>query len=330
VRLLDHIVQSTAPFLVRQNCGQLWRLTAAGDFAGPLERCPLRYVLSDELVRTCTALAYSEGDELSGCLDLLHLPAELLWVEWDEAVCRASVASLLPACAGGADSGILRTGALISAGPRGRCGRLRTFWLTRATPPEPLVAAVETLLDLEGAAVCAAPETLLDGQPVAVCDSHNAQLDRLLRCASFRLDPAWQRYYASVTGDAALRATVVRSAVAAVAFDVPMLLALFLLMAIHADLMPRAVSPVRLNAKRARLGRRALLEHIELSCPVFAAAGRQSAAASTTPRRAPRLHHVRGHLVRRDNAVFWRGPHWRGHVRLGSVRSRTVELQLPL
>jgi len=27
--------------------------------------------------------------------------------------------------------------------------------------------------------------------------------------------------------------------------------------------------------------------------------------------------------------VYWRGPHWRGHVRLGSVRSRTVELQLP-
>ena len=93
--------------------------------------CPLRYVLSDELVRTCTALAYSDGDELSGCLDLLHLPAETLWVEWDEAARRTALARLLPqwAAAGGAD--VLRAGTLISARPAGRAGSLRTFWLTR-------------------------------------------------------------------------------------------------------------------------------------------------------------------------------------------------------
>jgi hypothetical protein len=38
---------------------------------------------------------------------------------------------------------------------------------------------------------------------------------------------------------------------------------------------------------------------------------------------------VRGHIVRRSNKFFWRSPHWRGHLRLGSVRSRTVELHLP-
>lgn len=35
------------------------------------------------------------------------------------------------------------------------------------------------------------------------------------------------------------------------------------------------------------------------------------------------------HLVRRYHKVFWRRPHWRGHARLGCVRSRTVELRLP-
>jgi hypothetical protein len=40
------------------------------------------------------------------------------------------------------------------------------------------------------------------------------------------------------------------------------------------------------------------------------------------------MHHVRGHLVRRYNTVFWRRPHWRGHARLGCVRSRSVELRL--
>jgi hypothetical protein len=41
-------------------------------------------------------------------------------------------------------------------------------------------------------------------------------------------------------------------------------------------------------------------------------------------RQSPRLHHVRGHLVRRDHRVFWRIPHLRGSGFRGAVRSRTV------
>jgi hypothetical protein len=331
VRLLDHIAQSRAPFLVRQHSGELWRLTGAGNFAHQLERCPLRYVLSNELVRTCIALAYSQGDELSGCLDLLHLPAQRLWVEWDEAARCEELSRTLPESACPGDAGILRGGALISAHPQGRSGTLRTFWLPRAEPQQPLLAAVETLLDLEGGAAGGAAGSLLEGGAVAVRDPHNAQLDTLLQCASFRLDPAWRRYYRSVAEDSATRADVIARSLAAVAFDVPMLLALFLLMAIRAGLVHTRVCPVRLNAKRARLGRPPLLEHIEVSSPVFAAAPvpHRPGDAPVTLRRGPRLHHVRGHIVRRHDAVYWRGPHWRGHVRLGRVRSRTVELQLP-
>jgi len=329
VRLLDHIAQSTTPFLVRQKSGELWRLSAASDFARQLEQCPLRYVLCDDLVRTCNALAFSEGDELSGCLDLLHLPAQELWIEWDEAARRDSLARLLPECVAAGDNGIVRAGALICAHPFERSGTLRTFWLTSAAPQEPLLAAVETLLHLEGTDVSGAPETLLDGQAVAVRDGRNGQLDRLLQCATFRLDPAWQRYYQGVIRDATLREEVIRCALAAVPFDVPMLLALFLLMAIRADLVERPVCPGRLNVKRARLGKRALLEHIEISSPVFAGNQHRAADGPGSMRRGPRLHHVRGHIVRRRDVVYWRGPHWRGHVRLGSVRSRTVELQLP-
>jgi len=132
-----------------------------------------------------------------------------------------------------------------------------------------------------------------------------------------------------VVHDAALRAEVARRCLAAVAFDIPMVLALLLLMTIRAQLVQRPVCPARLNAKRARLGKRALLEHIEVSSPVFAQGPRPAADRPASVRGAPRLHHVRGHIVRRRDVVYWRGPHWRGHVRLGSVRSRTVELQLP-
>ena len=329
MRLLDHIAQSTAPFVVRQDNGELWRLTGAHDFAPRIVGCPLRYVLSDDLVRTCTALAYSGGDELASCLDLLHLPAETLWIEWDEGARRTALARALPQCAAAGTPEVVRAGALVSARPAGRAGSLRTFWLARGESPEALLAPVETLLDFDGAAVSSGPEALLAGAAVAVRDPQNSQSDELLQCASFRLDGAWQRYYQRVASDAVTRAQVIRRSLAAVAFDVPMLLALFLLMAVRAELVQRPVDPLRVNAKRARLGKAPLLEHIEVSAPVFAQAARWHAEAPGTPRRGPRLHHVRGHIVRRHNAVYWRGPHWRGHVRLGSIRSRTVQLQLP-
>lgn len=330
MRLLDHVAQCTAPFVVRQDDGDVWRLTGASDFAQPVARCPLRYVLADDLVRTCTALAYSDGDELSGCLDLLHIPAQQLWIEWNDDARRDELTRVMPQSQRTEHADILRAGTLISAQPGGRAGSVRTFWLSRAEPEEPLLAAVETVLDLDGSAAAAPAEGLLEGHTVALRDYGNAQVDDLLQCAGFRLDSAWLQYYRSIACSAASRQQVSQRSLAAVAFDIPVLLALFLLMSIRADLVWLPVSSARLNAKRARLGKHPLLEHIEVSSPLFASAAPYRGEGGGMPRRAPRFHHVRGHIVRRRNTIYWRGPHWRGHVRLGSVRTRTVNLQLPV
>lgn len=328
MRLLDHVAQCTVPYLVRQNCGDVWRLTSAGDFSQAVAHCPLRFVLSDELVRICIELAYSEGDELAGCLDLTRLPAEQLWVEWSEPARRAALRRVLPECVDLDGRDVERSGVLISAARSGRSGSLRTFFLTGVEPAEPVVAALETLLDLDGSGAPGALVTALKGGVVGVCDARNAHLNDLLQCARFRLDSAWQRYYASVVSSPALGAHVVRLLIAIVAFDIPMLLALFLLMTIRADLVRRAVKPERLNRKRARFGRPPLLEHVEVSSPLFVQAAYRDTDKPALARTAPRFHHVRGHIVRRRDTVYWRGPHWRGHLRLGQVRSRTVELRL--
>lgn len=330
MRLLDHVVQCTSPFIVRQSCGSLWPLTGPKDFAQELDHCPLRYVLADELVRTCTELAYSEGDGLSGCLDLIHFPAERLWIEWNADPQREELARAIPECTRSPMVDGSRHGVLIDARADGRSGRLRTFWLTRTEPPEPLLAAVETLIDLDADVAYAPPAALLEGAEVAVSDRHNPHLDTLLHCARFRLLPAWQRYYSAVAHAADERERVIDCSVATVAFHVPTVLALFLLMAMRPGLPQVPVQLVRLNAKRARLGKTPLLEHIEVHCPVFAPPVTQSREeAFTTPRTGPRLHHVRGHIVRRQDAIFWRRPHWRGHLRVGAVRTRTVTLHLP-
>ena len=329
MRLLDHVAQSNAAFVVRQNCGKLWRLTGAADFAREVARCPLRYVLTDELVRLCVQLAYSQSEEVCNCLDLLHFPAERLWIEWNEQARSEQLAQVLPRCVSAGDRQLLRGGMLLSADAGGRAASLRTFWLSGAQPGEALLAAVETLVDLDGAATGAAPDALFEGGAVQVSDPEDAHIDALLACASFRLDPAWKNYYDATALLPLVRAQVLARSLT-VAFDVPMLLALLLMMSIRAGLPQTTVCLDRLNLKRARLGKRALLEHIEVSCPVFAVSSRGRVSASGTALRlAPRLHHVRGHLVRRYNTVFWRRPHVRGHARLGYVSSRTVELGVP-
>jgi hypothetical protein len=54
-------------------------------FSKEIDSCATRYVLNDELTRICTALAYSKGAATLDCANLLHVPAERVWVEWAEA-----------------------------------------------------------------------------------------------------------------------------------------------------------------------------------------------------------------------------------------------------
>lgn len=330
MRLLDHVAQCTSPFVVRQATGQVWRLTGASDAAQEVINCPLRYVIADDLLRACIELAYSEGTGLSACLDLVHFPSERVWIEWDGAVQRSEIARALPECARWDGENSLRHGVLVSADAGGRTGSFRTFWLSPTDPAEPMMAPVESFIGLDGDLDTGPVEALLDGGAVAVSCTRNAQIDKLLRRVSFRLSSGWQRYYAAVVGTAAQREDVIQRSLGTVAFNAPILMALFLLLSLRSELVQAPISRERLNAKRLRNGRRPLLAHIEVSCPVLATEPHtECLEVSAAARTAPRLHHVRGHLVRRENMVFWRRSHWRGHLRLGAVRSRTVTLRLP-
>ena len=86
MRLADQISQCRTPFIVENaiNKRQM-RLIGAADFSSAVVACPTRYSLSDDLVGLCTALAYSKGARTLACADLLHVPAERVWIEWCDA-----------------------------------------------------------------------------------------------------------------------------------------------------------------------------------------------------------------------------------------------------
>jgi hypothetical protein len=325
VKLLDRIVQDRAPLLIARG-DEIVRLPGPSDYAAAVAACPLRLVLTDPLTRVCTSLAYAEGDRLGACLDLIHVPARSLWVEWLDAPRLETVSAALGLglAAGRGQGPGLRAGLYVTADASGRRGRARTFWGS-GDEGDVCLAPLVTEFDLDAADEPAGSVADVYAGGAARLAIEDPGIESLLRCLRFRFDAAWASYYRRECTSAALRDSVLRNSLAAVGTDLPLLFALCLLLSSRTRLPERRPDFARLNRRRTRAGRPALLEHIELAVPVMSAYS-TAAASDGESRRTPRLHHVRGHLVRRGSQVFWRVPHLRGRASFGHLRSRSLTL----
>jgi hypothetical protein len=321
MRLLDLIAQSSPS---QSGLPPTWRLPAPHDFAEAARACPLRLVLADDLVRSATALAYAEGDRLIGCLDLLRVPSERLWVEWAEAprqevLCEIPALEMKPTAQGG------RAGVLIHSDASGRTGNIRTFW---STPDDRIYSgAMITHFDLDHPirrATCLAD--VFNGESAGASLPEEPAIDALLSHIHFRFDAAWAEYYHSATLSVPQQSALLRAALQSTAFDSPMLFALFLLMSAKDGAQQRVVNLDRLNRARRLSGKAELLEHIEVRMNLQTQRSDNRSDLNAKADIGRRLHHVRGHLARRGCTIYWRAPHLRGNARLGILRSRTVEL----
>jgi hypothetical protein len=188
------------------------------------------------------------------------------------------------------------------------------------------VAALTTHFDFDDPEPT--PGTLRDlmaGNAVALV--RDDTLAPIMRCVRYQFCPSWTKYYSRADLEPHQSAQTARACLATVVHDLPMLLALLLLFATDAGVAQLATDLTRLNRKRCALGKPPLLEHVVISLPLPHERRLASVPNGDTVRRAPRWHHVRGHLVRRGAAIYWRAPHCRGHMRLGTVKTRTVELR---
>ena len=326
MRLADRIAQCRTPFLVQSTKNNsVRRLTGAADFHQEILQCPTRYLLCDDLTRLCTALAYSKGARTLACADLLHIPAERVWIEWCEAPWLNELAQygFRPTHERLQSAG--RRGALIQSSPDGRRGLIRTFWAIGAADMDVLVSSMEAYFDLdtpEGEDP-AAPG-LRDRPTISVFDHALGRSDILRRCFRFRYETTWSDYYSEATLSAAERAAVARHALGTIAIAIPVILAFCLLLATRPSLPRRPLMLERLNRARSKSGKSPLLDQIEVFSPLLPAGPPSISASSGITRRAPRLHHVRGHLVRRGSQIHWRLPHLRGSARCGVIHSKTV------
>jgi hypothetical protein len=322
MRLLDLVAQSTVS---PPGTPAGFDIPAPHHFSHLLRTCPLRVVLADDIVRCAVMLAYSDGDRLTGCLDLIHAPMETVWVEWTEAT-RLAALREVPDLAVRADATAKHAGLLIQSDKSGRAGNIRTFW---SLPNEvAYTGSIITEFDLDNAIREAKePSAIFAGQAAGINCTEEPGIDEILNHVRYRLDPGWLRYYRSSNLTEDEQTSIWRAALGTTAYDTPMILALFLLMAAKEGVQRREIGLERLNGARRRVGRAPLLEHVEASLHAHAAPTSSERDRNNSSGRPKRIHRVRGHLMRRGNNIFWRSSHLRGSARQGMIRTRTVHFR---
>jgi hypothetical protein len=329
VRLLDLVAQCREPFVIlpRAQGAQPIKVSGPNDFAQTIVDCPLRFVIADDLTRASAELAFADGDRLAGCLDLLRIPAPLLWVEWNEAIHRQVICECGIVPQRNPDAFRRRIGILLRASLTGRSAIARTFWSVAAADGqcEAQMSPLESYIDLDDRfEPTVDPGTMLRGDYASATYGGDSGVADLLERVRFQFDDKWLNYYRAAAPDFNERQTIARASLSAVVGDIPLLLAFFLLLNANGATRRMPVTRGILNRKRLERDRAPLLDHIEVHASLPEMSAGQEYGAAEGSRRSPRLHHVRGHLVRREDRVFWRTSHLRGSALQGVVRSRTV------
>ncbi|MBA3070101.1 MAG: hypothetical protein FP825_16655 [Hyphomonas sp.] len=293
--------------------GRILHLPGAGTCRDDIVNTPVRYVMDDAITALCADMVRNRQDFLSGALDILRAPFPEFWVEWNETVRARLLAdqpstSLTPACS--------RAGILVKMDASERSGSLRVFWSKDGQSSDINPAILE--FDLDAAQSPQAGWAL---------KAPNDSLQGLFDTVSVRLDPEWDAYYRTRSSSPVHLRNLLAEAIGPAAFDFPFMLAFVLLIMAQVREIPRTDLSA-LNRRRIQSGRPELLEHVALTHTMFAPATECSPGASIFDRAGPRLHLVRGHLVRRGDKVFWRTSHFRGRVS-GPPLQKTIRLVLP-
>lgn len=308
MRLHDLIMQSNAAVQVELPGYGEFRLPGAGARADLLAATPLRYVLDDKVRSLCTKII-SDWPELLNPHDLsLRLPVERLWMEWFRPATSIVIGSQPQRC-----------GLLVEADATGRNGRIESFWEDPTFGADRAQVSIE--FDLDRPLGMRTAGTLHFPFPSG-CDPTLAAHARIC------VDPGWADYFTFTSARHRPLAQIVDMCADNVWRDLPMLLSFCRLLASKPEIDVVAVDRAKLNRVRARSGKLALLDHLELHLNVGDELAVGRAGTATVRRAAARMHLVRGHMVNRHGQLFWRSSHLRGRPEKLPIQSKTFTVSL--
>ena len=306
-RLFDIVIQSpkTQVCSVTGPKGKTRVMSAAGSLASAISSCSLRYVLDRPASAQVSALMFTPGGVLEHPDELTRLPARPFWLE----------------CFPDEDAEG-QTG-------RGVPGRLGFYVVPTAEGKHGTIECVRETID-GGAGILAGHVEfdLSEGPPPIsgqlrhrMRHAESKEINHVLERARLVIGRDWHelartvpdRYTEFVTWQAE-RAW----------YALPVLLCFAALLNARTALVQRPSSLHRLNLARRRMGRPALVEHIEVGLNLTPSEPNgQSRQGVSGGRHPPHFHFVRGHSVTRAGQTFWRTSHFRG---VGAEPVKTVRV----
>ena len=330
MRLMDQIAQANEPIFVRDPDGaKALSLPGSNVMASTLKSCPLRYILHDDIVETCIRIGFEPAGILHTAVDLLRCPARRLWVEFNGPA-RNRAYGEKDRLAADALRWNQRLGLLIESDASGRQGTIQSCWESpQGRSPE--IAPFIAEFDFDQAAIKNYSQPGVSGHRRASCVEVRMNdfpaLESLFRHICFRFRPEWHDYYQRRCNSQTQYENIVQAALKPVVEDVPLFASLMLLLMAHNAVKPNCLTLAKLNASRTKRGKTALLDHVELTLELGGTEGQWAIGRPGHNRAASRLHTVRGHLVRRGDAIFWRNTHLRGSAARGVIANRTISLR---
>jgi|GEM_PF-6521842 len=301
------------PTNVQNGAVSIGRAPQSSGLAAVMRDCQARYVVNEQLVRQCVFAITDQMDCLRAALHRdLRLSNALTWVEWCEP------GSGLWAEDAGSARAKRRAGVLIHANDDTfRSGALKSFWIGDNDHPQQSIATFHFDFDTP----------ISDGPAPFRFDRsapHADDFEAFLRHTAFRVDRDVAAELQKRAPDQATYLQRVKDLYAASLTDLLIFCAFQLMLNMPKALDLAPSNRAALNKVRARRSLGPLLEYYEATLNLTPATTRTGHGEQTDDRRAPRMHWVRGHFVRRDDRVFWRRCHLRGDGDESAIAPRTT------
>ena len=319
MRLQDMVVEASDVWIQTSDT-KIHNMPGANTATQNISSAPLRYVLDDACVRMVSEAAFGEKSMVGEAVDLLRMPAERIWLEWSEPLPLQVVQRSGHDGSGRKDRPARKVGILIESDDSGRRGAAQMIWQNEQGEAElsPFVAEFDFDAELFRASETT-KETVRHVQVRGL-----QALDPFFRRIRYRMDPKWEAYYRGYCKSNEHFERIVCSALTHVAGDFPIAAAFFLILSTRSAFDEKPASFAKLNAKRARKGKTALLDFVEVKMNLTPS--QQTGGFGAGERSLPRLHHVSGHLVRRGDTLYWRRAHLRGNPSHGAIVAKTINV----
>ncbi len=302
MRLIDIVANAPAAVELTDGAGQRHVVPGIGAKIADIRSCDLRYILDKNASDECMKLVTSPSNGLfQPDSPLLRMPEQAFWVEWF-----------------GTESQKTKVGLLVESSPDGRSGILTGYFQDEYGHADKIGACLEFNLD--------SPCWPASAAEIRMRHAEYPHLNDLLSCATLHIESEWERFFRSRSSDDFAR--TMNDLAANSWYFLPTACAFAAMINSPELLIATSSDLARLNAARRRRGSPPLLDHIEISIrlgQVPVANDRSGVHSGKSP---PRLHHVRGHFVRRAGKTFWRSAHLRGDGE-GPVLRKTVRVRGP-